>query len=61
MILTKNSTDRLLWDPRGTIMVEYTILLCLVTVGCAVAMIGLGVPLVQMFMVQQVWLSLGVP
>jgi Flp pilus assembly pilin Flp len=48
-------------DTRGTVTVEYIVLLCLVSVGCVGAMIGLGAPLVQMFMVQEVWLSLGVP
>lgn len=52
---------RLVSDTRGTVTVEYIVLLCLVSIGCVGAMIGLGAPLVQMFMAQEVWLSLGVP
>jgi Flp pilus assembly pilin Flp len=48
-------------DTRGSVTVEYIVLLSLVSVGCVIAMIGLGAPLVRMYMVQQVWLSLGVP
>jgi Flp pilus assembly pilin Flp len=48
-------------DTRGTVTVEYIVMLCLVSIGCAGAMIGLGAQLVQMFMAQEVWLVLGVP
>jgi hypothetical protein len=48
-------------DTRGSVTVEYIVLLSLVSVGCAIAMISLGAPLVRMYMVQEVWLSLGVP
>ncbi len=52
---------QLVSDTRGTVTVEYIVLLCLVSIGCVGAMIGLGAPLVQLFMAQEVWLSLGVP
>lgn len=48
-------------DTRGSVTVEYIVLLSLVSVGCAIAMISLGAPLVRMYIVQEVWLSLGVP
>lgn len=48
-------------DERGTIMVEYAVLLALVSVGCATAVAALGVPLVRMYLVQEVWLMLAVP
>jgi Flp pilus assembly pilin Flp len=41
--------------------VEYTVLLCLVSVGCVLAMVALGAPLVQMFMAQETWLLLAIP
>ena len=48
-------------DDRGTIMVEYAVLLSVVAVGCSLAVIGLGAPLVRMFMAQEVWLMMAVP
>jgi Flp pilus assembly pilin Flp len=48
-------------DDRGTVMVEYAILLSVVAVGCLLAVIGLGAPLVRMFIAQEVWLMMAVP
>lgn len=48
-------------DDRGTIMVEYAVLLSLVAVGCSLAVVGLGAPLVRLFMAQESWLMLAVP
>lgn len=39
----------LLRDARGAVQVEYIVLLTLVTLGAAVAVVGLGVPLLQHF------------
>jgi Flp pilus assembly pilin Flp len=55
------STARDLHDDRGTITVEYAVLLSLVSVGCALATVSLGVPLVKMFMAQELWLALAIP
>jgi hypothetical protein len=51
----------ILLNDRGTITVEYTVLLCLVAVGCSLAVASLGVALVRMFLVQECWLLLAVP
>lgn len=48
-------------DERGTVMVEYTVILVLVTMGCVLAMVGLGGPLVSAFETQQAWLLLPFP
>jgi Flp pilus assembly pilin Flp len=48
-------------DERGSITVEYTVLLSFVAVGCALAVAGLGTPLVRAFLAQQVWLLLAIP
>ncbi|MGE5786857.1 MAG: Flp family type IVb pilin [Myxococcales bacterium] len=48
-------------DDRGSISVEYAVLLSLVAVGCSLAVVALGAPLVRMFMAQQVWILLGIP
>jgi Flp pilus assembly pilin Flp len=49
------------FDDRGSITVEYTVLLCLVAVSCSLAVVGLGAPLVRMFVAQELWLMLAVP
>jgi Flp pilus assembly pilin Flp len=48
-------------DDRGTVMVEYAVLLSVVAVGCSLAVIALGAPLVRMFIAQELWLMLAVP
>lgn len=48
-------------DDRGSVTAEYAVLLGLVAVGCSLAVIGLGAPLVRMFMTQEVWLMLAIP
>jgi Flp pilus assembly pilin Flp len=52
---------RLLADERGSITVEYTVLIVLVALGCAAAMVGLGVPLVRMSAEREIWLLLALP
>jgi Flp pilus assembly pilin Flp len=42
-------------------MVEYAVLLSVVAVGCSLAVVALGAPLVRMFMAQEAWLMLSVP
>ena len=48
-------------DNRGSVMAEYAVLLGLVAVGCSLAVIGLGAPLVRLFGAQELWLMLAVP
>lgn len=48
-------------DDRGSVTVEYTVILCLIAVGCALATAALGVPLVRMFATQRTWLLLPFP
>ncbi|MEO7038062.1 MAG: hypothetical protein ABI548_29105 [Polyangiaceae bacterium] len=46
---------------RGSVTVEYAVLLGVVSIGCVFAIIGLGVPLVRMYQASQAWLLLPVP
>jgi len=48
-------------NERGTVMVEYTVLLSVVAVGLSLALAALGVPLVSMYLSQQTWLLLPFP
>ena len=48
-------------DTRGSVTVEYTVLLVLVALSCALAMVTLGAPLVRMFATYQTWLLLPFP
>jgi Flp pilus assembly pilin Flp len=51
----------LLRDTRGTVMVEYVIVLALVSVGASLALIGLGTELLQLFRYQEAVLLLPFP
>lgn len=55
------SAARALLDERGSVTVEYTVLLVLVSLVTALAVAGLGPSLVRMFLAQSTWLLLGVP
>jgi Flp pilus assembly pilin Flp len=46
---------------RGTVMVEYVVLLTTVAIGLTIAVVGLGVPLVRMYVGQTEQLSLPFP
>ena len=48
-------------NERGTVMVEYTVLLSVGAVGLSLALAALGVPLVSMYLSQQTWLLLPFP
>jgi Flp pilus assembly pilin Flp len=48
-------------NERGSVTVEYAVLLGVVSIGCMFAIIGLGVPLVRMYEASQAWLTLLVP
>jgi len=52
---------RTLADDRGSVTVEYTVLLVLVSLVTALAVAGLGPSLVRMFLAQETWLLLAVP
>ncbi len=45
-------------DARGTVTVEYTVLLVLVALSCVGAMFAVGAPLVRMAVTYQTWLLL---
>jgi len=51
----------LLADEGGAIYVEYIILTLFVAIGFSVAVIGIGVPLLQMFRMTQLFLAAPVP
>lgn len=55
---TANPTDR---AERGTVTVEYVVVLSTVAVGCVLALVALGVPLVSLFRLQTAWLRLPFP
>lgn len=46
---------------RGSVTVEYAVLLGVVSIICMFAIVGLGVPLVRMYQASQTWLMLSVP
>ena len=48
-------------DELGGVMTEYVIVLVFVSLGCALALIGLGAPLVSLFRLQRTWLLLPFP
>jgi Flp pilus assembly pilin Flp len=48
-------------DSRGTVTVEYALLLALVAIGAAAALVSLGVPLIQLFVAQRAVLLLPIP
>lgn len=43
-------------DSRGSVTVEYVVVLTLVSVLAVAAMVGLGVPLVQTYLTQTAWI-----
>jgi Flp pilus assembly pilin Flp len=53
------STRRLTLGDRGSVTVEYTVLLVLVALGTALATKAIGPSLVRAFLAQQTWLLLG--
>lgn len=48
--------EGLLRDRRGTVTVEYVVVLTLVSLGMVAALAGLGVPLVRTYLSQTAWL-----
>lgn len=50
-----------LTDARGSVFVEYVVVLTLVAVGVALATVACGVPLLEMYRAQVFWLGLPIP
>ena len=48
-------------DDRGTVTVEYIVVLTLVSLGAVAAMVGLGAPLVSTYLTQTAWLIAPIP
>jgi Flp pilus assembly pilin Flp len=48
-------------DARGSVFAEYTVLLSVVAIGCALLIAGLGLPLLAYFHDQVALLTLPVP
>jgi len=46
---------------RGSVMVEYAVLLTVVAMGVAFATVALGMPLMSMYLSQRTWLLLPYP
>ncbi|HEX4477071.1 MAG TPA: hypothetical protein VH142_18400 [Polyangiaceae bacterium] len=46
---------------RGTVTVEYVVLLSMVAVGAALLIAGVGGPLLSLFRLQRDWLLLPIP
>lgn len=53
--------DHLSQDERGLAMVEYVIVLLVVTLPIALAIAAIGPPLVAYFEIRVMWLSLPIP
>ena len=50
-----------LTDERGTVTVEYTVLLAVVAVACIFATVGAGLPLVRAYLTREAWLLFPFP
>lgn len=61
MAIPFSTTGQWHLDDRGSVTAEYAVLLGVVAVGCSLAVIALGAPLVRMFMAQEVWILLALP
>lgn len=48
-------------DDRGSVTIEYVVLLVAVSLGVVIAMAGLGAPLVRMFRTLEIWIGLPFP
>jgi Flp pilus assembly pilin Flp len=48
-------------DERGTVTVEYTVLLVVVALACVFAMVAAGVPLVRAYLTRETWLLFPFP
>jgi Flp pilus assembly pilin Flp len=57
----RDVADSFVSDERGSVMVEYTLLLFAVAMTCALATVALGVPLVRAYLVREAWLLFPFP
>lgn len=48
-------------NDRGSVSAEYTVLLCFVSLGCAIAIMALGLPLVRSYELRVTMLLLPFP
>ncbi len=48
-------------DVRGGVFAEYVVVLTLLAVGAALAVVACGAPLLELYRVQVLWLSLPFP
>jgi hypothetical protein len=58
---TEEGGMKLALGDRGSVTVEYTVLLVIVGLGVAAAMIGVGMPLLAMYRTLLSWLVLSFP
>ena len=61
LAVRRNSCEPTSANDRGSVTVEYAVILVVVALACALATVALGVPLMGMFTTQQTWLELGFP
>jgi hypothetical protein len=59
--VTLHRSPDVVLDARGTVTVEYVIVLSLVSVGASIAIMGLGTLLLELFRYQQALLVLPFP
>ena len=59
--VARSAIEGVVASERGSVTVEYAVLLGVVSIGCVFAIIGLGVPLVRMYQANQIWLLLPLP
>jgi len=55
------TAPRVLRDERGSVTVEYTVILALVAIGLAFAVASLGPALVRAYVARETWLLLPFP
>lgn len=53
--------QELAFETEGAVVVEYVVVLSLLTLGAAFAVLSLGVPLLELYLAEVRWLALPVP
>lgn len=51
----------LAWEERGSVFVEYVVVLTVFSLVCVAALVAVGLPLLRHFQAQVAWLLLPVP
>ena len=59
--MARSTTDTLVADSRGSVLAEYTVTLVVIGLTCALLTMALGLPLVHLFLFQQVCVLLPIP